>query len=104
MEKIIILAILIVVMEFAVETIKKILENIPVWEKVKKIVIPIINIECMCLLIIGTGITILDSLGIATNPLWIDYVFTILVTSLGSATWHEFKKKIKEVKKDKGEE
>jgi hypothetical protein len=103
MEKIIILAILIVIMEFAVEAIKAILKNIPVWKNIKAIAIPIINITCMSLLTIGTGITILDALVITCNPIWIDYVFTVLVTSLGTTAWHEFKKKIKEVTKKDGD-
>ena len=102
MEKIIVLAILIVVMEFAVEGIKKPLETLSVWEKVKGVCIPIINILAMALLILGTSITILDALGIVCVA-YVDYIFTILVCSLGTSTWHEFKKKIKEVTTKDGE-
>ena len=103
MENIVILAILIVVMEFAVEGIKKPLEALPLFQKIKGALIPVINILAMTCLILGTNVTILNSLGIVCVS-YVDYIFTILICSLGTATWHEFKKKIKEVATKEGDE
>lgn len=103
MEKIVILGVLIVVMEFAVEGIKKIFENFSVWKKIKTTIIPYINIIVMTGLIVATGVTILDAFDIPCEPL-MDYIATILICSLGSSMWHEFKKKIKEEKENKDSE
>lgn len=100
MEMIIILAIAIVVMEFGVEAIKKVFETMPVWEKIKGVCIPIINILAMATLILGTNATIFAGLGISCDA-FVDYLFTILICSLGTSTWHEFKKKVKEVSTNK---
>lgn len=100
MEKIIILAVLIVVMEFEVEGIKALVSNFPIWDKIKSYIIPFVNVICMAGLIIGTETTILNALDVKCN-IYIDYLATILICSLGSAMWHEFRKKIKEAKEDK---
>lgn len=97
MENLILLGILIVVMEFAVEGIKAQLKVFPVWNKVKKFVIPIITLLTMTIIIVGTDILLFAALGIACNTV-VDYIITILVTSLGTQAWHEFRKKIKEAK------
>ena len=102
MENIVILAILIVVMEFGVEGIKTQLQVLNKWETIKGKIIPIITLLAMACLILGTDITILASLGI-TCVSYVDYIFTILITSLGTTMWHEFKKKIKEVSTKDGE-
>ena len=96
MENIVILAVLIVIMEFAVEGIKKPLETLPLFQKLKATLIPVINIMAMTCLVLGTNVTILNALGI-TCVSYVDYIFTILICSLGTTTWHEFKKKLKDV-------
>ena len=96
MENIIVLGILIVAMEFAVDGLKKPLETMSVWEKLKGVCIPIINILLTALLILGTNVTILAALGIVCNQ-FVDYLVTVLICSLGTTTFHEFKKKIKTV-------
>ena len=103
MEMIIILAIAIVVMEFGVEAIKKVFDTMPVWEKIKGVCIPVINLLAMANLILGTNATIFVALGIECVA-FVDYLFTILICSLGTTTWHEFKKKIKEVATKEGDE
>lgn len=102
MEMIIVLAIAIVVMEFGVEAIKRIFETMPVWNKIKGVCIPVINLLAMGILILGTNATIFVGLGIPCDA-FVDYLFTILICSLGTSTWHEFKKKIKEVATKDGE-
>lgn len=103
MENIVILAVLIVAMEYAVQGLKKPLETMQVWEKLKGVCIPVINILLTACLILGTNITILAALSIACNQ-FVDYLVTILICSLGTTTFHEFKKKLKGIEDEEVEE
>lgn len=96
MENIVILTVLIVAMEFAVQGLKKPLETMSVWEKLKGMCIPVINILLTACLVLGTNVTILAALGITCNQ-FVDYLVTVLICSLGTTTFHEFKKQIKQV-------
>ena len=97
MTNLIILGMLIVIMEFAVEAIKAQLSVIPVWEKIKGFVIPLITLLTMTAIILGTDVLLFSALEIPCLPV-VDYVTTILICSLGTTAWHEFRKKIKEAK------
>ena len=103
MTNLIILGMLIVIMEFAVEAIKSQLAVIPVWNKIKSYVIPLITLLTMTAIILGTDILLFAALEIPCLPC-VDYVVTILICSLGTTAWHEFRKKIKEAKEFKEED
>jgi hypothetical protein len=97
MENIIILMILIVAMEFATDSVKKQLSVLPIFKKYKSKIVPFLNLLLMTILILGTGITLIASLSIQCN-LYVDYLVTILICSLGTNKFHDFKKKVEEVK------
>lgn len=99
MENLVVLGILIIVMEAAVEGIKNQLAAFPVWETIKGKIIPFTTLVCMTGLIVGTGITLLASINISCD-IRVDYVATILITSLGTQFWHEFKKKLSNAKEE----
>ena len=94
MNNFITLAILIVVMEFAIEGLKNLVKDFSVWNKWKATLIPFMCILAMTSLVISTDVTILKTLEIPCVPLFVDYMFTILVCSQGSEVWHQFKKKL----------
>lgn len=100
MSNLIILGILIVVMEAAVEGIKNQFVAFPVWEKIKDKLIPFMTLVCMTGLIVGTNVTLLSTIEIPCD-LHVDYVVTILIASLGTQGWHEFKKKLNDAKEER---
>lgn len=104
MNNFITLAVLIVVMEFAIEGLKNLVKDFEVWEKWKATLIPFMCILSMAALVVSTDVTILKTLEISCVPAFVDYLFTILVCSQGSEVWHQFKKKLENNGEDNNEQ